>query len=157
MWLSVPAETTVIGRVVLYYHPPPPLMSKSPDPSAVSTAHSFNKILNQYKTASKARSATDMEDATKKLRRLILVDGIPSTVVCCTPWRVNESSQLDITGSYTTTKDMENLTSRTRHICTRFPRVCWSRALRGSRKDKERYVQVRFAAFLACFSELKFA
>ena len=58
----------MIGRVVLYYHPPPPLMSKSPDPSAVSTAHSFNKILNQYKTASKARSATDMEDATKKLR-----------------------------------------------------------------------------------------
>ena len=57
-------------------------MSTSPDPSAVSTAHSFNKILNQYKTASKARSAADMDEATKKIRRLILVDGIPSTVVC---------------------------------------------------------------------------
>ncbi|TFK86043.1 bub2 protein [Polyporus arcularius HHB13444] len=55
-------------------------MSTSSDPSAVTTAHSFNKILNQFKTASKARSAADMEEATKKLRRLILVDGIPSAV-----------------------------------------------------------------------------
>ena len=57
-------------------------MSTSSDPSAAATAHSFNKILNQFKSASKARSAADMEEATKKLRRLILVDGMPSTVVC---------------------------------------------------------------------------
>ncbi|KAI0723997.1 bub2 protein [Cerioporus squamosus] len=55
-------------------------MSTSSDPSAATTAHSFNKILNQFKSASKARSAADMEEATKKLRRLILVDGIPSAV-----------------------------------------------------------------------------
>ncbi|KAH9945905.1 bub2 protein [Epithele typhae] len=55
-------------------------MSTTPDPSAVASAHSFNKILNQYKTATKARSAADMEESTKKLRRLILVDGIPSAV-----------------------------------------------------------------------------
>ncbi|KAM5534067.1 hypothetical protein V8D89_012248 [Ganoderma adspersum] len=55
-------------------------MATSSDPSAAQTAHSFNKILIQYKTAVKSRSATDMEEATKKIRRLILVDGIPSNV-----------------------------------------------------------------------------
>ncbi|KAI0707596.1 bub2 protein [Earliella scabrosa] len=55
-------------------------MSTPSDSSAAATAHSFNKILNQYKSATKARSTTEMEEATKKLRRLILVDGIPSTV-----------------------------------------------------------------------------
>ncbi|RPD66373.1 bub2 protein [Lentinus tigrinus ALCF2SS1-7] len=53
-------------------------MATSSDPSAAATAHSFNKILNMFKSASKARTAADMEEATKKLRRLILVDGIPS-------------------------------------------------------------------------------
>ncbi|KAI0333485.1 bub2 protein [Cubamyces sp. BRFM 1775] len=55
-------------------------MAPSTDSAAAATAHSFNKILDRYKSASKARSATDMEEATKKLRRLILVDGIPSDV-----------------------------------------------------------------------------
>ncbi|KAI0748603.1 bub2 protein [Daedaleopsis nitida] len=55
-------------------------MSSSADSAAAATAHSFTKILNQYKNASKARSTNDMEEATKKLRRLILVDGIPSAV-----------------------------------------------------------------------------
>lgn len=53
-------------------------------PSTVSgeaaTAHSFNKILNQYKSSSKQRSSSDVDEAIKKLRRLILVDGIPSAV-----------------------------------------------------------------------------
>ncbi|KAJ7497086.1 bub2 protein [Mycena latifolia] len=43
-----------------------------------ATAHSFNKILNQPKVSSKSRSSSDIDDGTKKLRRMILVDGIPS-------------------------------------------------------------------------------
>ncbi|KAF8170254.1 bub2 protein [Mycena galopus ATCC 62051] len=44
-----------------------------------ATAHSFNKILNQPKVSSKSRSSGDIDDGTKKLRRMILVEGIPST------------------------------------------------------------------------------
>src|SRR5277367_614606 len=47
--------------------------------SAVSAAHSFNKILNQPR-GSKSRGS-DLEDGRKKLRRMILVEGIPSSVV----------------------------------------------------------------------------
>ncbi|KAI0094002.1 TBC-domain-containing protein [Irpex rosettiformis] len=43
-----------------------------------SSAHSFNKILNVHKSSSRPRNATDVEESIKKLRRLILVDGIPS-------------------------------------------------------------------------------
>ncbi|KAJ7287389.1 bub2 protein [Mycena rebaudengoi] len=43
-----------------------------------ATAHSFNKILNQPKVSSKSRSSGDIDDGTRKLRRMILVDGIPS-------------------------------------------------------------------------------
>ncbi|KAJ7874719.1 rab-GTPase-TBC domain-containing protein [Mycena olivaceomarginata] len=42
--------------------------------SAAATAHSFNKP----KVSSKSRSSGDIEDGTKKLRRMILVEGIPS-------------------------------------------------------------------------------
>ena len=57
-------------------------MSPSPaSAAAAATAHSFNKILNQPRSAAKHRPAADVEDAIKKLRRLILVDGIPSSVV----------------------------------------------------------------------------
>lgn len=56
-------------------------MSSATESSAVAAAHSFNKILDRYKSASKTRSSADVEEATKKLRRLILVDGIPSEVV----------------------------------------------------------------------------
>lgn len=49
--------------------------------SAAATAHSFNKILNQRRSSSKQRSAQDVEESVKKLRRLILVDTIPSDIV----------------------------------------------------------------------------
>ena len=49
--------------------------------SAASTSHSFNKILNQFRTSSKSRHVGDVDDGVKKLRRLILVEGIPSAVV----------------------------------------------------------------------------
>jgi len=51
----------------------------SSKPSTSDTAKSFNKILTLPRSSSKVRSATDLNEAVKKLRRLILVDGIPST------------------------------------------------------------------------------
>jgi hypothetical protein len=60
----------------------PSRLNMSPSAAAAATAHSFNKILNLPRTSSKSRSAADVEEAIKKLRRLILVDGIPSSVVC---------------------------------------------------------------------------
>jgi len=46
-------------------------------------AQQFNKIFNQSKSTSgsKARTPEDIEEALKKLRRLILVNGIPSDEV----------------------------------------------------------------------------
>lgn len=49
----------------------------SSKPSTSDTARSFNKIL-ALPRSSKVRSAADLHEAVKKLRRLILVDGIPS-------------------------------------------------------------------------------
>jgi len=46
---------------------------------SAATAHSFNKLLSQPKAASKSR-AGETDDGTKKLRRMILVEGIPSAV-----------------------------------------------------------------------------
>ncbi|KIM91943.1 hypothetical protein PILCRDRAFT_57576 [Piloderma croceum F 1598] len=47
--------------------------------SGTSTTHSFYKILNQFRAPSKSRHAADVDEGVKKLRRLILVEGIPST------------------------------------------------------------------------------
>ncbi|KAI6032935.1 TBC-domain-containing protein [Pisolithus orientalis] len=44
-----------------------------------AAAHSFNKILHQPKS-SKSKRSGDVDDSLKKLRRMILVEGIPSTV-----------------------------------------------------------------------------
>ncbi|KAI9457812.1 TBC-domain-containing protein [Lactarius psammicola] len=43
-----------------------------------ATAHAFNKILSNPKLSSKSRTPEDVEENVKKLRRLILIDGIPS-------------------------------------------------------------------------------
>ncbi|KAF8266595.1 TBC-domain-containing protein [Lactarius quietus] len=43
-----------------------------------ATAHAFNKILSHPKLSSKSRSSDDVEESVKKLRRLILIEGIPS-------------------------------------------------------------------------------
>jgi hypothetical protein len=45
-----------------------------------STAHAFNKLLNQPRPGSKSRSG-EVDDGTKRLRRMILVEGIPSKAV----------------------------------------------------------------------------
>jgi cell cycle arrest protein BUB2 len=49
--------------------------------TAAATAHSFNKLLSQPKAASKSRATGETDDGTKKLRRMILVEGIPSALV----------------------------------------------------------------------------
>jgi len=46
-----------------------------------ATAHAFNKILSQPKLSSKTRTPEDVEETVKKLRRLILIEGIPSKAV----------------------------------------------------------------------------
>ncbi|KAH9001780.1 TBC-domain-containing protein [Lactarius akahatsu] len=43
-----------------------------------ATAHAFNKILSNPKLSSKTRTPEDVEENVKKLRRLILIEGIPS-------------------------------------------------------------------------------
>jgi len=43
-----------------------------------ATAHAFNKILSHPKLSSKTLTPEDVEENVKKLRRLILIDGIPS-------------------------------------------------------------------------------
>ncbi len=46
-----------------------------------ATAHAFNKILSHPKLSSKTRTQEDVEENVKKLRRLILIEGIPSKTV----------------------------------------------------------------------------
>ncbi|KAL4080339.1 rab-GTPase-TBC domain-containing protein [Scleroderma yunnanense] len=55
-----------------------PSMSSS-DQAATAAAHSLNKVLNQPKS-SKSKRSGDVDESLKKLRRLILVEGIPSAV-----------------------------------------------------------------------------
>ncbi|TDL14174.1 TBC-domain-containing protein, partial [Rickenella mellea] len=48
--------------------------------SAKKAAHSFHRILNPPKLGSSTRTQQNIDDGLKKLRRLILVDGIPHAV-----------------------------------------------------------------------------
>ncbi|KIO30470.1 hypothetical protein M407DRAFT_69212 [Tulasnella calospora MUT 4182] len=43
-------------------------------------AHAFNKLLNQPRLSTKFRTQADIDDGLKKLRRLILVEGIPFAI-----------------------------------------------------------------------------
>ena len=67
-------------------HPFPALSSttmppkSTPSSAADSTAHAFNKLLNQPRPGSKSRNG-EVDDGTKRLRRMILVEGIPSKAV----------------------------------------------------------------------------
>ena len=62
--------------------------------TATATAHSFNKLLSQPKAASKSRATGETDDGAKKLRRMILVEGIPSTLVCFNILGVQAYSEL---------------------------------------------------------------
>lgn len=88
-WKAQSLQAPIVCKPLCIHHDPTHTFNLSPQarmpPSSTSpeaaTAHSFNKILNQYKSSSKHRHASDVEESIKKLRRLILVDGIPSAVV----------------------------------------------------------------------------
>lgn len=56
-------------------------MSDLSSPSATTKAYQFNKILNQKSSSSRLRTPEEVDEAIKKLRRLILVNGIPSDAV----------------------------------------------------------------------------
>ncbi|RXW23353.1 hypothetical protein EST38_g2523 [Candolleomyces aberdarensis] len=57
--------------------------------AAAATTHSFNKLLNQPRYSSKSRG-NEIDDGTKRLRRMILVEGIPSTDPTLRPriWKI---------------------------------------------------------------------
>jgi hypothetical protein len=55
-------------------------MSMEPS-AAAATAHSFHKIFNQARNNAKFRSGADVSESVKKIRRLILVEGIPCAIV----------------------------------------------------------------------------
>jgi hypothetical protein len=83
-----------------------------------ATAHAFNKILSQPKLSSKTRTPEDVEESVKKLRRLILIEGIPSKAVRIPlglPWFSHVCTALSsffcfvlFAGSYTAIQDLEN-------------------------------------------------
>lgn len=115
--------------------------------SATSAAHSFNKILNQPRLSSKSRQSGDVEEAVKKLRRLILVEGIPSSVVsldlvieCC-------PTTLHAAGSDIKTKNMEDITAdKSRTVRRNVSAIRVSGTMRGAREDQERHFSVNLAA-----------
>ena len=80
----------------------------SSKPSTSDTAKSFNKILALPRSSSRARSAADLKEAVKKLRRLILVDGIPSTKVGSVSCSTKCSSHIMRIGLHPPTQDMED-------------------------------------------------
>jgi hypothetical protein len=85
-----------------------------------ATAHAFNKILSQPKLSSKKRTPEDVEESVKKLRRLILIEGIPSKAVrtpfglaSAIPRRIALCVHLFLgwflfAGSYAAIQDLEN-------------------------------------------------
>jgi hypothetical protein len=79
------------------------------DPANLATtAHAFNKILSQPKLSSKTRTSEDVEESVKKLRRLILIEGIPSKAVCARLRAVCSSAHGDLAGPHATTQNLEN-------------------------------------------------
>lgn len=78
-----------------------------------TTAHAFNKILTQPRLSSKTRTSEDVEESVKKLRRLILIEGIPSRAVrarltAANPARCVFIRLLIFVGSHATIQNLEN-------------------------------------------------
>lgn len=108
--------------------------------SATQTAHSFNKILNQPRLTSKSRQAGDIDEAVKKLRRLILVEGIPSAIVslAIVVGRRYSTQVPCLPGPGITTSHMEDpLTRKPRLVSRDFPPICLTRSMRSPREDTE--------------------
>jgi hypothetical protein len=114
----------------------------SSKPSTSDTAKSFNKILALPRSSSRVWSATDLNEAVKKLRRLILVDGIPSETVGSVSCSTRHSSHITLVGPHPPTQDMEDTLGCDRAAGKHLSGVCLQGALRGQREDQERYLQV---------------
>lgn len=56
-------------------------MSTTNTPNTAAAVTAFQKILNQPKMQRSNRTPADIQDGIKRLRRLILVEGIPSEAV----------------------------------------------------------------------------
>ncbi|KAG8944910.1 hypothetical protein FRC04_001350 [Tulasnella sp. 424] len=104
-------------------------------------AHAFNKLLNQPRLSTKFRTQADVEDGLKKLRRLILVEGIPFTVVSAlrvVGIDVVWCGKLIDFGSDFETEDMETLAwSDGEHVFGYVFEVCCEGPLCGSGEDPE--------------------
>ena len=103
----------------------------SSKPSTSDTAKSFNKILALPRSSSRVRSTADLNEAVKKLRRLILVDGIPSATVGSVSCSMKCSSHIMRTGSHPSTQDMEDTLGCDGAACKHLLGICLQGTLRG--------------------------
>jgi hypothetical protein len=99
--------------------------------AAASTAHSFHKIFNQARTHAKFRTEVDVNDSIKKIRRLILVEGIPTSIVrssACydTTVLLRSLTRLDV-GPVAAAKDLESAAGRDGAADECVLRVCLAR------------------------------
>ena len=104
-----------------------------------ATAHTFNKILAQPKLSSKTRSPEDVEESVKKLRRLILIDGIPSKAVCSLTslCSVSMCCVYSFAGPYVALQDLENFAQGQRVARRNIPRIRREGAMRGQGEDSQ--------------------
>ena len=109
-----------------------------------ATAHAFNKILSHPKLSSKSRTSDDVEENVKKLRRLILIEGIPSKAVR-TLIPPPPTVCLHYVGPYATTQDMENPAQGHRPACENIPRIRGQGPMRSEGKDSQRHLPVRLS------------
>jgi len=91
-------------------------------PNASGAVLAFNKVLNQPKLQRTNRTPTDITESIRKLRRLILVEGIPSDRVSrLIVLLLHAALKLSLMGSgqlgtHIETESMENPASRERGV-----------------------------------------
>ena len=74
----------------------------------ITTGKIYKEVIEKEVRGPCSVTATDVEESVKKLRRLILVDGIPSATVCLL---IFHCKLYVYTGSYVTSPDMEDTPS----------------------------------------------
>lgn len=108
-------------------------INESMSTAAASTAHSFHKIFNQARTHAKFRTEIDVNDSIKKIRRLILVEGIPTSIVRAIsgykPILTVRNMKITDVGPIATAQDMESATGRDGASDERVLGVCLTRTL----------------------------
>lgn len=79
----------------------------------------------------------DLNEAVKKLRRLILVDGIPSATVSLISCSPKVPSPIARVGSLSQAQGMEDTLGRDGTAGKHLPRIRVKRTLRGQGEDQE--------------------